>query len=78
VNVLGSLALGAVSGAVDGPAALALGVGFCGAFTTFSSLAVVVADRLERGARWAAIRYGGGVLVAALAGVVVGRTVVGA
>ena len=78
VNVLGSVALGAVSAAADGPVALAVGVGFCGAFTTFSSLAVVVADRLERGAYRAALRYGGGVLVAALVGVAVGRAAVGA
>lgn len=78
VNVLGSVALGAVSVAVDGHLALALGTGFCGAFTTFSSLAVVVAGRLERGAYRGALRYGGGVLVAALVGVALGRALVGA
>jgi CrcB protein len=73
VNALGSVALGAVSVAVDGTAALALGAGFCGAFTTFSSLAVGVAERLDGGAYGAAVRYGGGVLVLALVGVGVGR-----
>lgn len=74
VNVLGSVALGAVTVSADGAAALALGTGFCGAFTTFSSLAVVVADRLERGAYRGAVRYGAGVFTLALVGVVAGRT----
>ena len=74
VNVLGSVVLGAVTVSLDGTAALALGTGFCGAFTTFSSLAVTVAARLESGAYRGALRYGGGVLVLALVGVWVGRT----
>lgn len=41
VNALGSLALGALTGAgVTGHASLLAATGFCGAFTTFSSFAV--------------------------------------
>jgi CrcB protein len=73
VNVLGSVALGAVTTAATGDfVRLAAGVGFCGAFTTFSSLAVGVADCLADGDVAGAVRYAGGTLLAALAGVAVG------
>lgn len=52
VNLLGSLVLGVVVGAaLDHAWALALGTGFCGGLTTYSSLAVqsvVVGDRRLR------------------------------
>lgn len=64
VNVAGSGALGALvalaagqtSEAVD-DAVLLLGVGGCGAFTTFSTLGWEVALLARRGQRGAALRY---------------------
>ena len=73
VNVTGSFLLGLLVG-VDpaGPTALALGVGFCGAFTTFSSFAVETVGLAEDdGLRTAAVNAAGtlgGAVVAALAG----------
>jgi CrcB protein len=39
VNVLGSFILGLLTGTTDRTATLLLGVGFCGAFTTYSTFA---------------------------------------
>jgi fluoride exporter len=48
VNVVGSLVLGGVVGAGFGAAPLALvGIGFCGALTTFSTLALEVWDAIS-------------------------------
>lgn len=48
VNVSGSLALGLLVGAgVDGSALALVGTGFCGAFTTFSTLALELQDAFE-------------------------------
>ena len=48
VNVAGSFVLGVLVGAGVGSAPLALvGIGFCGALTTFSTLAVEVWDALS-------------------------------
>lgn len=57
VNVLGSLLLGLVlgaglQGALSERAKLALGTGFCGALTTFSTFSVESVRLLEEG-RWA-------------------------
>jgi CrcB protein len=49
VNVLGSFALGVLSGlAVSGAPMALLGVGFCGALTTYSAFAVQTVDRGPR------------------------------
>ncbi|MET3962305.1 CrcB protein [Marmoricola sp. OAE513] len=55
VNVLGSTLLGALVGlGADGNAMLLLGTGFCGAFTTYSAVAVQSVDRGgRRGALYA-------------------------
>jgi CrcB protein len=75
VNVLGSLALGAVAAVpVGGPVGLAAGTGFCGAFTTFSSFAVGVDELATDGDRARAVAYAAGTLVAALAAVLAGST----
>jgi CrcB protein len=77
VNVLGSLVLGAlVAAPLDGRLLLVLGTGFCGAFTTFSSFAVRVAERAEADEFRSAVRYAALMLVAALVGVLVGTAVV--
>ena len=76
VNVAGSFALGVVLGAgLEGPAGLALGVGFCGAFTTFSSFAVETVRLAEDGEPIAAAAYAGGTLSLALLAVGAGGLV---
>jgi CrcB protein len=76
VNVAGSFALGVVLGiGLGGPARLALGVGFCGAFTTFSSFAVETVGLAEDGEWAAAALNAGGTLLFALAAVMVGRAI---
>lgn len=48
VNVSGSFVLGLVVGGGAAPAPLALlGIGFCGAFTTFSTLALEIWDAMD-------------------------------
>ncbi|ELZ83823.1 CRCB integral membrane protein [Haloferax gibbonsii ATCC 33959] len=78
VNVLGSVALGFLVTAPVGDAAVALaGTGFCGAFTTFSSFAVGVAELADAGDYDTAARYAFGTLLAALVGVAIGGAVGG-
>jgi CrcB protein len=78
VNVLGSVALGLVTAVpVGDPLLLVLGTGFCGAFTTFSSFAVTIAERVRDGRYRYAAGYAGGTLLAALAGVGLGAWIAG-
>ena len=75
VNVLGSLALGAlVAAPVGDAAALALGTGFCGAFTTFSTFAFETVRLFETGERRRALGNAVVNLVGALAAVWLGST----
>ena len=83
VNVLGSFVLGVVVGAVPAghAARLLVGTGVCGGFTTFSTFAAEAVALAEGGAGGRAAGYvlgsvGLGVLAAA-AGVAVGRAVAG-
>jgi len=56
VNVAGSFVLGAIVGAGVGGAPLALvGIGFCGALTTFSTLALEVWDAMSDDRRHQAV-----------------------
>jgi CrcB protein len=78
VNVAGSILLGAVVASdLPSTAALALGTGFCGAFTTFSSFAVTTVERLGDGDAAGAGRYAVGTLVAAVAGALLGAWLAG-
>lgn len=75
VNVLGSLALGAVLAAPVGDSvALALGTGFCGAFTTFSTFAFETVRLFETGERRRAVANAVVNLAGALAAVWLGST----
>lgn len=81
VNVVGSVALGAIvagqfSGEFGEVAVLLFGTGFCGAFTTFSSFAVEVANRSTDGDTAAAGRYALTNLGGALVGVGFGTVLV--
>lgn len=78
VNVAGSFLLGVTLGLeVGDPASLAVGVGFCGAFTTFSSFAVDTVRLAEDGAPGRALLNAAGTLAAALAAVVLGIEIAG-
>lgn len=78
VNVVGSALLGAVVASSPSDATLAaVGTGFCGAFTTFSSFAVNVAQAAADGRAEVALADAAGTLVAALVGVGLGWVLVG-
>jgi len=72
VNVVGSFVLGAVVAWASTDAIYFLGVGVCGAFTTFSTFSVETVDALEAGdyrvaAGYAAINLAGALGAVALA-----------
>ena len=76
VNVLGSFVLGVVLAVGLGDTArLAFGVGFCGAFTTFSSFAVESVRLAEDESVGVAAVYATGTLVVALLAVVLGSEI---
>ena len=78
VNVAGSFLFGVVLGIEpESAVTLAVGVGFCGAFTTFSSFAVETV-RLAEEDPTAALANATGTLVAALLAVIAGDAVVSA
>ncbi|THE63079.1 CrcB family protein [Salinadaptatus halalkaliphilus] len=70
VNVVGSFVFGVLvfAGATESTIQL-LGIGACGAFTTFSSFSVETVQIWERGDRRLAALIAGGNLVLALAGI---------
>lgn len=76
VNVTGSFALGFVLGVgLEGPAHLALAVGFCGAFTTFSAFAVETVALVDDGQPGTAAVHAVGTLIAAVLAVLAGGAV---
>jgi len=77
VDVVGSVALGAVLAAPVGHTfVLVAGVGFCGAFTTFSSLAVEAVRTAADGEVGTATRFAVGTVLLAVAGAVGGSRLV--
>jgi len=78
VNALGSALLGAIVASSPSDATFAAaGPGFRGAFTTFSSFAVNVAEAAADGRTEVALADAAGTLVAALIGVGIGWAVAG-
>jgi len=78
VNALGSALLGAIVASSPSDATFAAaGTGFCGAFTTFSSFAVNVAEAAADGRVEVALADAVATLVAALVGVGIGWTLAG-
>ena len=77
VNVAGSVALGGVLAAPIGPTVvLVAGVGFCGAFTTFSSFAVEAVRTAADGDLGTAVRFAVGTVLLAVTGAVTGSWLV--
>ncbi|PAU85215.1 camphor resistance protein CrcB [Halorubrum salipaludis] len=79
VNALGSLSLGVLLAApIGSEATLLAAVGFCGAFTTFSSFAVETVSTAADGERRAAVGFAAANLTVALLAFLVGAAVGGA
>lgn len=81
VNVLGSFVLGSLMAFFGGsnrahPGILLLGVGVCGGFTTFSTLAMELVDLMHGKQYWGAVGYGLGSLVSGMVGFFAGAWVV--
>lgn len=78
VNALGSLALGGLLAApIGSDATLLAAVGFCGAFTTFSSFAVETVSLADAGDARLATRFAIVNLLAALVAFLVGAALTG-
>lgn len=76
VNVLGCFALGCLAGSTAGPAwQAALGIGFCGAYTTYSTFAVDVLELARYRRPLTALAYAGGSVLLAVAALLVGLSV---
>ena len=76
VNVVGSFALGVVTGALSaGELAWALGAGLLGGFTTFSTVAVETWLLGEAGRRRAALANAAGSVIACVAAAALGLLV---
>lgn len=72
VNVLGSFAFGLLLVIEGGAPFLVFGIGFCGAFTTFSTFAFETVRLFESGERRLALLNAAGTLAAALLAVAAG------
>jgi fluoride exporter len=78
VNILGSLLLGLIIRLATGAAVMtpqtraALGIGFCGAFTTMSTFSYETVALLSDGEYWRAGFYAGGTMLGCLAATAVG------
>ena len=77
VNVTGSLLLGAVAGGGSPASFILLGVGFCGAFTTFSAYSVEAVLAGRRAGAGYVVASTVGCLAAAALGLQIGRALAG-
>lgn len=83
INVLGSFVLSyvttlALNGRLSSDMRLAIGTGFCGAFTTFSTFELEAHSLISRGANFEAGLYLFGNLLLGFVAVLVGRWLAGA
>jgi len=79
VNLVGSFILGVVSGLPEASSAILLvGVGFCGAFTTFSSFAVETVTTTESGNPLTAAQFAVVNLIGAIGTLLLGSLLVSA